>query len=120
MSGLPLIALLLLAPGAHAQATRPPEVTDSGVAAGKALFFGRGGCYRCHGPGGSVDSIAPPLTGAIWFDGPGTYEWLVEHITHGVPAHRSMAGVAMPQRGIGGLTDEEIREVAAYVWLETH
>jgi mono/diheme cytochrome c family protein len=106
----------------HAQqdSTRPPEVTDSAVARGRRIFFGSGGCNACHGPGASADTVAPPLTGALWFNGPGTYEWLVQHIIRGVPAHKSMAGVAMPARGVGILSDAQIRDVAAYVWATTH
>lgn len=116
------VALLVCAAPLAAQqdSTRPPEVTDSAIARGRKLYFGSGGCSACHGPGATGDTVAPPLTGALWFNGPGTYEWLVQHITRGVPAHKSMAGVAMPARGISVLSDAQVRDVAAYVWAITH
>ena len=118
---LALPFLLCAAPVAAQQdSTRPSEVTDSAIARGRRIFFGSGGCSACHGPGASGDTVAPPLTGALWFNGPGTYEWLVQHILRGVPAHKSMAGIAMPARGVGELTDAQIRDVAAYVWATTH
>jgi mono/diheme cytochrome c family protein len=122
-AGASVICVMLLgASAAMAQEAevRPPEVTDSAIARGSRLFFGEGGCSGCHGPGASGDVVAPPLTGALWFNGPGTYGWLVEHITRGVPEHKSMAGVAMPARGVSSLTDAQVRDVAAYVWATTH
>lgn len=117
-----VITLVLSAPALAAQqdSARPPEVSDSAIARGRRLYFGLGGCSACHGPGATGDTVAPPLTGALWFNGPGTYAWLVQHITKGVPAHKSMAGVAMPARGVHGLTDAQVADVAAYVWAITH
>jgi mono/diheme cytochrome c family protein len=113
--------LLCAAPVAAQQdAARPDQVTESAIERGRRLYFGSGGCNSCHGPGATGDTVAPPLTGALWFNGPGTYDWLVLHITRGVPAHKSMAGVAMPARGVSGLSDAQVRDVAAYVWAITH
>jgi mono/diheme cytochrome c family protein len=123
MRAVAIAAIALAAGGALAgqqDTTRPRAVNDSAIARGRTLFFGLGGCSACHGPGDRGDTIAPPLTGALWFNGPGTYEWLVQHITRGVPAHRSVAGVPMPARGIAGLSDTQVRDVAAYVWAITH
>ncbi len=56
------------------------------------------------------------LTGALWLHGPGTYEWVAEQIRRGIPAYRSMSGLAMPMRGWSMMNDDEVRAVAAYVW----
>jgi mono/diheme cytochrome c family protein len=63
--------------------------------------------------------VAPPLTGGLWLNGPGTYTWLIEQITHGVPGHRTKSGLAMPMRGWSTMSDDEVRAVAAYVWAIT-
>lgn len=116
------LPLLFIAPAAQAQqdTTRPAGVDDSSIARGRRVYFGPGGCNACHGPGATGDIVAPPLTGALWFNGPGTYEWLVQHITRGVPAHKSVAGVPMPARGVHLLSDAQVHDVAAYVWATTH
>jgi mono/diheme cytochrome c family protein len=99
---------------------RPPGVTDSAVAWGKALFHGSANCSACHGVEGSGTTAGPPLTGALWLHGPGTYEWLAEQIRLGIPAHGSMSGLAMPMRGWSMMNDADVRAVAAYVWSITH
>ena len=99
---------------------RPPGVTDSAVAWGKALFHGSANCSACHGVEGSGTDAGPPLTGALWLHGPGTYEWLAEQIRRGIPAHRTLSGLAMPMRGWSMMNDDDVRAVAAYVWSITH
>jgi mono/diheme cytochrome c family protein len=99
---------------------RPPGVTDSAVAWGKALFHGSANCSACHGVEGSGTTVGPPLTGALWLHGPGTYEWLADQIRRGIPAHGSMSGLAMPMRGWSMMNDDDVRAVAAYVWSITH
>jgi mono/diheme cytochrome c family protein len=120
----PLIALLLVCGGpAAAQVPpqpRPAGVTDSAIAWGRALFHGSANCSACHGREASGSDVAPPLTGALWLHGPGTYEWLVEQIKSGIPAHHSMSGLAMPMRGWSTMNDDDVRAVAAYVWSITH
>jgi mono/diheme cytochrome c family protein len=99
---------------------RPPDVTDSAVAWGKALFHGSANCSACHGVEGNGTDAGPPLTGALWLHGPGTYEWLAEQIRRGIPAHRTLSGLAMPMRGWSMMNDDDVRAVAAYVWSITH
>ena len=99
---------------------RPPEVTDSAVVWGRALFHGSASCSACHGVEGRGTDAGPPLTGALWLHGPGTYEWLAEQIRRGIPAHRTLSGLAMPMRGWSMMNDDDVRAVAAYVWSITH
>ena len=77
----------------------PPEVTDSTIAWGKQLFHGSANCAVCHGQDAWGTDEGPALTGAIWLHGPGTYEWLVEQIKLGIPAHETWIGKPMPMRG---------------------
>ena len=51
---------------------------------------------------------------------PGTYEWLVEQIKLGIPAHETWTGKPMPMRGWSNMPDHDVRAVAAYVWAITH
>jgi len=115
------LALVFVTAGLSAQRTesRPADATDSAVARGGALFHGSAGCAACHGDTAIGTDVAPPLTGALWLNGPGTYTWLIEQITHGIPAHRTMSGLAMPMRGWSNMSDDEVRAVAAYVWAIT-
>jgi mono/diheme cytochrome c family protein len=119
-----LALLLLLALGrlsAQEHPTpRPPGVTDSAIAWGQALFNGSANCVACHGAGGRGTDRGPNLTGGIWFHGPGTYDWLIQQVIHGVPADKSVSGEAMPMRGWVPMNDMDVRAVAAYVWSISH
>lgn len=120
-----LVVLLLvmgtrLAAAQDTSTSRPPGVTDSAIAWGRSLFHGSANCSACHGKNASGTDVAPPLTGALWLHGPGTYEWLVQQIREGIPAHHSMSGLAMPMRGWSNMNDDDVRAVAAYVWSITH
>jgi mono/diheme cytochrome c family protein len=117
--------LVLAAQGkASAQGTRPeqrpPGVTDSAIAWGRALFHGSANCAGCHGEAGRGTDLGPNITGAIWLHGPGTYESLIEQVKHGVPSSRSYTGEAMPQRGMVPMPDDAVKAVAAYVWFISH
>jgi mono/diheme cytochrome c family protein len=119
-----LLGMAALAPTALAAQVnptpRPAGVTDSAIAWGKALFHGSANCSACHGVAGSGTSDGPPLTGALWLHGPGTYEWLADQIRRGIPAHESVSGLAMPMRGWQPMSDNDVQAVAAYVWSITH
>ena len=99
---------------------RPAGVTDSSIAWGRQLFHGSANCASCHGRDGWGTNDGPPLTGALWLHGPGTYEWLVAQIKQGIPAHETWTGKPMPMRGWSNMPDEDVRAVAAYVWSITH
>lgn len=112
LGGLPLVA--------QATPDRPPGVTDSAIAWGKALYHGSANCAACHGAQGVGTDEGPALTGGLWLHGPGTYEWLVRQIEAGIPAHNTMTGKPMPMRGWVPMNDQDVRAVAAYVWSITH
>ena len=113
----------LLATPAAAQVSprpRPESVTDSTIAWGRQLFHGSANCAACHGVEARGTDEGPALSGALWLHGPGTYEWLVEQIKRGIPAHRTWTGKPMPMRGWSNMPDADVRAVAAYVWAITH
>jgi mono/diheme cytochrome c family protein len=99
---------------------RPDGVTDSTISQGRALFHGSARCDRCHGLGGRGSPYGPDLADAIWWHGPGSYEWLVREVTHGIPENLTVTGDPMPAHGPAKMSDAEVRAVAAYVWAISH
>jgi mono/diheme cytochrome c family protein len=99
---------------------RPEGVTDSAITWGEALFRGPANCSRCHGDHGRGSGYGPDLADAIWWHGPGTFEWLVREVTHGIPENLTVTGGRMPARGWAPMNDADVRAVAAYVWSISH
>ncbi|MDZ4862616.1 MAG: cytochrome c [Gemmatimonadota bacterium] len=99
---------------------RPPEVTDSAVARGHDLFHGSANCAACHGLEGVGTDSGAPLAQGIWMHGSDSYQGIVSRIVHGIPKKVSTRDTAMPMRGWITLTDAEVRDVAAYVWVISH
>jgi len=118
-----LLGGVVLATPATGQVTpreRPAGVTDSAIAWGKALFQGSANCSRCHGRDGRGTEYGPDLADVIWWHGPGTYEWLVREVTHGIPENLTVTGGIMPARGTVPMNALDVRAVAAYVWAISH
>lgn len=99
---------------------RPSQVTDSAVARGEALFHGSASCSTCHGVAGSGTDSAPALAQGVWMHGPDSFEGILTRVLHGVPKAYSTRDVAMPMRGWTTMSDEQARDVAAYVWQISH
>jgi mono/diheme cytochrome c family protein len=110
------LVLAFFAGNVHAQSL-PEGVTAAMVQEGQQVFSGAGICTACHGPDGT-GAIGPDLTDAEWLIGDGEYETLVAQILTGVPADEATnpLGAIMPPRGGAGITDAQVRAVAAYVW----
>lgn len=100
---------------ALAAADLPEGVTQEMVTAGETVFGGSGMCFACHGVGGAGGPLAPALNDSEWLHVEGAYEELVQLITTGVPNPVQFAA-PMPARGGAPLSDEQVREVAAYVF----
>lgn len=118
-----LLGTLLSATPALSQVTpreRPSGVTDSAITWGRALFQGSANCSRCHGKAGRGTAYGPDLADAIWWHGPGTYEWLVKEVGHGIPDNLTVTGQPMPSRGAVPMNELDTRAVAAYVWAISH
>jgi mono/diheme cytochrome c family protein len=99
---------------------RPEGVTDSAITWGEALFRGPANCSRCHGDRGRGSEYGPDLADAVWWHGPGTFEWLVKEVTHGIPENLTVTGGRMPARGWAPMNEADVRAVAAYVWAISH
>lgn len=93
----------------------PDGVTQEMVTAGQTLFGGGGLCFACHGANGTGGPLAPAVNDSDWLHVDGSYESIVQLITDGVASPIQYAA-AMPPRGGAQITDEQVREVAAYVY----
>ena len=107
---------------AQAAPALPAGVTTAMVATGDSIFH-NASCQRCHGMDAKGTNRAPNLTDNTWSQISGTYEEIVKIVTTGVPkAQIKMAGApfGMNPRGGTNLTDDQIKQVAAYVYTLSH
>jgi mono/diheme cytochrome c family protein len=96
----------------------PEGVTLDMVQQGKALFEG-GVCTACHGPDANGTALAPSLRDQDWLNSDGSFEGIVGVIQTGVPQPVQYPGV-MPPMGGGSFTEEQVRQLAAYVYAISH
>lgn len=105
--------------GTGGMAQLPEGVTQEMVTAGQQVFQGAGICITCHGPDAKGTPLAPDLTDQTWINIDGSYDAIVQLVTNGVPQpveHPS----PMPPKGGSQITDEQVRQVAAYVYSLSH
>jgi mono/diheme cytochrome c family protein len=99
----------------HGVAGPPDSVvaTARAIGAGRDVVHGAGMCVVCHGPN-LEGGVAPPLTAHAWKDAPdGSLSAILAVINTGV------AGTTMVAHP-GGITDDQARDAAAYVWALSH
>ena len=111
-----LVLLSLLCANPAAAQSDPPDVSDSTLTRGRSLFLGSANCQECHGPDGEGTDLAPSLTDSVWLHGTGSYEMIVQLVTHGVTRSESTTGTPMPMRGWAPLDNDQLAAVATYVW----
>ncbi len=103
--------------GGQQQAALPEGVTPEMVAQGKQLYGGAGLCNVCHGPDGKgVPNLGSNLVDSEWVHSDGSPAGIAKTIMSGVDASKSTTGTAMPAKGGSGITDEQVKAVAAYVY----
>lgn len=95
----------------------PAGVTLEMVSEGQRLFGTV--CVACHGAAGSGSPVGPQLNDQNWIHITGQFEEIVNIINVGVAQPRQYPG-AMPPRGGGNFTDEQIRAISAYVFAISH
>ncbi len=125
--GLPLDDVDVQAVAAWVWALSHPQATDSlphgtnleMVRRGETVFHADGGCVRCHGADATGD-LGPDLTDNDWLQAKGSYLAIVNQVLTGVSEESSTTGIPMPPRGGGNLSDNEVHDVAAYVWRISH
>ena len=115
---LVFIGLAGAARSAAAQAAARPAadtvaVTDEVTDLGRKIFHGPGTCYACHGAKLQGGPVAPPLLGAKWRNGDGSFDMILHVVRGGVP------GTVMVSHP-GGINDAQVIEVATYVFAVSH
>ena len=92
------------------------------VALGDSIFHGQvagGTCTACHGQDAKGTAVAPDLTDNKWINGDGSYDFIVQTVTTGVPKPKEHPA-PMPPKGGAQLTDDQVKAVAAYVYSLSH
>ena len=100
---------------APAAGQAPEGATAEDVAAGQQIFTATGNCYTCHGPDAKGTALAPNLTDAEWLNVGGTFAEIQTVVKTGVPTPKQHPA-AMPAMGGATLSDDQVRQVSAYVW----
>jgi mono/diheme cytochrome c family protein len=96
----------------------PEGVTVEMVQAGKTVFESKT-CFTCHAMDGSGTALAPSLRDQDWLNSGGSFEEIVQIVRNGVP-QPVQHPAAMPPMGGAQLTEDEIRQVSAYVYAISH
>jgi len=90
------------------------------AAEGDSIFHGLkagGVCQTCHGPDASGTALAPPLANKTkWLTGDGSYAFIQQRVTTGVPNPTPPYPGPMPPMGGSQLTSQQIQAVSAYVY----
>jgi mono/diheme cytochrome c family protein len=76
-------------------------------------------CFSCHGANGVGTPLGPPMTDTEWLNIDGSYESIMEIVRTGVAQPKEFAAPMLPMGGIQ-LTDDQIRQVSAYVYSLSH
>lgn len=98
-----------------ASGAAPQGATAEDVTAGQQIFVGTGNCYTCHGPDGKGTQLAPNLTDAEWINVGGTFPEIQTVVKTGVATPKQHPA-PMPAMGGAALSDDQVRQVSAYVW----
>ena len=94
------------------------SITAAEVALGDSIFHGQtagGTCFTCHGQDAKGTALAPDLSDKTWIDGDGTYNYIVQRVTTGVPQPKEHPA-PMPPMGGASLSQAQVRAVSAYVY----
>jgi len=107
---------------ANAKLAVPQGATRAMVAEGEKIYHGQVGgaaCTGCHGEKGEGTTLGPALNANKWQWSDGGLAGLTKTINDGVPQPKNYRS-PMPAKGGAQLTDEQVKEVAAYVWSLSH
>jgi mono/diheme cytochrome c family protein len=96
----------------------PQGMTLNIIRAGDSVFHGKGHCFACHGADGEgLPNAGSALTIGLNFI-PTEWQAIDSVIMLGIPEAVTRSAIAMPPRGgKSDLSTDELREVAAYVWV---
>lgn len=110
------------APAGGAQGGDVASITPQMLALGDSIFHGQaagGTCFTCHGQNEKGTTLAPDLTDSEWLDGDGSYNYIVQRVTTGVPQPKQYPA-PMPPMGGASLSQAQLHAVAAYVYSLSH
>lgn len=93
----------------------PEGVTQEMVEAGDEVFNRGSTCFSCHGAQGAGGPLAPALNDGEWLHIDGSYEEILRIINEGVATPMQFPA-PMPARGGAALTEEQVAQLAAYVY----
>jgi mono/diheme cytochrome c family protein len=93
----------------------PPGVSEEVVTQGKQVYTALGNCFACHGANAEGTPMAPALNDSEWLHIDGSLDAIAGLITNGVPSPKQ-APAPMPPKGGSQITEEQVRQVAAYVY----
>jgi mono/diheme cytochrome c family protein len=95
----------------------PEGVTMEMVNQGREIYGGAGICRVCHGTEGEgMPGLGANLTDSEWIHSDGSYEGIIQTVMNGVDGSASTSGAAMAPKGGSGITDDQVKAVAAYVY----
>ena len=97
----------------------PAGATQAEVDAGSTIFGATGNCFTCHGQNGTGGALAPALNDSKWLNIDGSYASIQQIINAGVPQPKEHPA-PMPAKGGAQLTEQQVKEVAAYVYSISH
>ena len=101
------------------QAAVPAGATAADVSEGQKIFSATGNCFTCHGPDGGGSALAPPLNDATWLHISGDFAGIQQIVSAGVPTPKQFPA-AMPAKGGAALSEQQVKQVAAYVYSLSH
>lgn len=94
----------------------PDEPAQASIDAG-AEIYPTAVCVGCHGVDRlGVPNMGPNLADATWLNNDGSYKGIVGTILNGVPEPQEHANVMPPRGGAASLTDEQVAQLAAYIY----
>lgn len=96
----------------------PEGVTQDMVAQGEQIF-NQQICMSCHGANGTGSVLGPALNDQEWLNVDGSYDEIMNVVRTGVPEPVEFQAPMPPMGGIQ-LSDEQIQQVAAYVYALSH
>ena len=90
----------------------PPGVTTESAQQGRELYVV---CATCHGPDARGTQLGPSLRDEEWLHIDGSYEEVQRVVREGVLEPEEFP-VPMPPGGGGSFTEQQLRDVSAYVF----
>ena len=120
--GVPMLVATVASAQAQQKTTFPPSgFTPAAITEGDNRVDGPGRCMACHGQDAKgMPNMGADLTDQKWLHSKGTYDDIVKQVMTGVSAKESTNGTVMPPKGGGGMSDDQVKAVAAYVWSLSH